>query len=171
MTKTPWTPHLDFQLVQLSKNYLTFKLSLNDDLITHSLMTLCSPTWIFTFFKGTFHNSLCFSSKFLVFSQCWLKWKYVYFQVSPITSCPLIYVDGTEGQEALVLEHMKQHGWRDAVAKKKGQQPFWNFFILLPNAFTLCLFAIWPFVDHHRAECVYFSVFTPVLRGPKTRSG
>jgi hypothetical protein len=29
-------------------------------------------------------------------------------------------VDDKEGNEALVLEHMSQHGWKDAVNKKKG---------------------------------------------------
>jgi hypothetical protein len=42
------------------------------------------------------------------------------FQIGAINSCPLIYVDGTEGQETLVLEHMKQHDWKDATHKKKG---------------------------------------------------
>ena len=44
----------------------------------------------------------------------------VLFQIGSINSCPLIYVDDTEEREVLVLEHMKQHGWKDATHKKKG---------------------------------------------------
>jgi hypothetical protein len=31
-----------------------------------------------------------------------------------------VYADKTDGKEALVLEHMKQHGWRDPANKKAG---------------------------------------------------
>jgi hypothetical protein len=40
--------------------------------------------------------------------------------IGSIEYCPLVFVDGTKGQEALVLEHMKQFGWRDALNKKEG---------------------------------------------------
>ena len=42
-----------------------------------------------------------------------------------------------------------------------------NFFILLPNAFTLCLFTVCPFVDHHRAECVYLSILNLFYPDPR----
>ena len=31
-----------------------------------------------------------------------------------------MYVDDTEGEETLVLDHMGQYGWKDALNKKKG---------------------------------------------------
>lgn len=33
---------------------------------------------------------------------------------------PMVYVDDTVGKEALILEHMGQFGWRDAIRKKEG---------------------------------------------------
>ena len=41
-------------------------------------------------------------------------------QIASLEYCPLIYVDETYGKEAIVLEHMKQFGWRDAINKKAG---------------------------------------------------
>ena len=41
-------------------------------------------------------------------------------KIGPIEFCTIIYSDETEGKEALVLEHMKQHGWRDPLNKKAG---------------------------------------------------
>jgi hypothetical protein len=41
-------------------------------------------------------------------------------QIANLEYCPLIYVDETYGKEAIVLEHMKQFGWRDAINKKAG---------------------------------------------------
>ena len=41
-------------------------------------------------------------------------------KIGSIDFCPVVYVNNTEGQEALVLEHMKQFGWKDALNKKEG---------------------------------------------------
>ena len=41
-------------------------------------------------------------------------------QIGSLEYCPLVYVDETDGKEAIVLEHMKQFGWRDAINKKGG---------------------------------------------------
>ena len=41
-------------------------------------------------------------------------------KIGSIEYCPVVFVDDTEGQEALVLEHMKQFGWKDALNKKEG---------------------------------------------------
>ena len=54
------------------------------------------------------------------FSLFFNKFRHLFLQIGAINSCPLVYVDGIEGQETLVLEHMKQHGWKDATNKKKG---------------------------------------------------
>ena len=32
----------------------------------------------------------------------------------------MIYAESTKGKEALILDHMKQYGWRDAINKKDG---------------------------------------------------
>ena len=45
-----------------------------------------------------------------------------HFQIGSISSCSLVYVDDKVGQEALVLEHMSQQGWKDAFNKKKGRE-------------------------------------------------
>ena len=36
------------------------------------------------------------------------------------TTVPMVYVQDAKGQEALILDHMKQYGWRDAKNKKQG---------------------------------------------------
>jgi hypothetical protein len=41
-------------------------------------------------------------------------------KLGSVKFCPVIFSDLTEGKEALVLEHMKQHGWRDPFNKKSG---------------------------------------------------
>ena len=41
-------------------------------------------------------------------------------KIGSLEYCPVVYVDDTDGKEALVLEHMKQFGWKDALNKKEG---------------------------------------------------
>ena len=36
------------------------------------------------------------------------------------TTVPMVFVQDQKGQEALILDHMKQYGWRDAMNKKQG---------------------------------------------------
>jgi hypothetical protein len=33
---------------------------------------------------------------------------------------PMVFADPKAGQEALILDHMSQYGWRDAINKKDG---------------------------------------------------
>ena len=41
-------------------------------------------------------------------------------KIGSLSHCPIIFSDATDGQEVLVLEHMKRHGWRDPLNKKAG---------------------------------------------------
>jgi hypothetical protein len=52
-------------------------------------------------------------------------------KIGSIDFCPVIYSDGTEGEEVLVLEHMKQYGWRDPLNKKAGR-----YFIKICNGWN-----------------------------------
>ena len=54
-------------------------------------------------------------------------------KIGSVKYCHVIFSDLTEGKEALVLEHMKQHGWRDPFNKKAGLNVIKHYMVV---AFT-----------------------------------
>ena len=78
-------------------------------------------------------------------------------KIGSIDFCPVVYVDNTEGQEALVLEHMKQFGWKDALNKKEGLRYMTQIVVIL-NLFSFCMNCSYTFSGINQLKNLHMGV-------------